>query len=316
MKHRISLKHGTWPLPALAAIAVLLLAAACSGSGAKEQAVAPATQAPPATEAAPPTSAPAEKAEIPVVTIEATDDGFKVPEVVPGGIVQVDITNSGGAPIAVGLLRMKEGHTQQELIDFKAVADANPDAFFGVFELAGFIHTVQDIAPGATTTFYTDLRTGEFILNDDTHPERDLAFFKAEEIVGTTVPETAATIDMVDFAYNTPDTMPGKGLWEFINSGNQWHLAAVTTYNPDVTPEQLLALFSEESGPPPADAPVQAIGGLPPISPGERVWIEMDLTPGEYQLVCPLPDVVAMAEGDDPLPHLLHGMVRRFTVED
>jgi hypothetical protein len=105
-------------------------------------------------------------------------------------------------------------------------------------------------------------------------------------------------------------------LWEFTNSGDQWHLAALTTYNPDATPEQLLALFGEEGGLPPADAPVQVMGGLPPMSPGERVWIEMDLPPGEYQLLCPLPDVVAMAEGGEPLPHLLHGMQRRFTVEN
>lgn len=309
MKQRVRLKQRTGIILALVAVAVLALAAACSGSGA-EQAAAPEPTA------VPPTVAPAEPA-IPVVAIEAGDAGLQVAEVVPGGIVQVDITNTGSNPAAVSLFRMKEGKTRQELNEFKAVADANPEAFFGLFELAGFIHVAEGIAPGTTSTFYADLGTGEFILSDDAHPERDLTFFVADEVVGTTAPETAVTVDMVDFAYTMPDSVPGgQGLWEFTNSGDQWHLAALTTYNPDVTPEQLLALFGEEGGPPPADAPVQVMGGLPPMSPGERVWIEMDLPPGEYLMLCPLPDVVAMAEGGEPLPHLLHGMQRRFTVEN
>ena len=309
MNQQVSWNRKVWPILALVAVAVLALAAACTGSGA-EQAAAPEPTA------IPPTAAPAEPA-IPVVAIEANDSGLAVAEVVPGSIVQVDITNSGDNPAAVSLFRMREGHTRQELNEFKAVADANPEAFFGIFELAGFIHGIEGIPPGTTSTFYADLGTGEFILSDDAHPERDPMFFRADEATGTTEPAAAVTVDMLDFAYTMPNTVPaGPGLWEFTNSGDQWHLAAMTTYNPDATPEQLLALFSEEGGPPPADAPVQVVGGLPPMSPGERVWIEMDLPPGEYQLLCPLPDVVAMAEGGEPLPHLLHGMQRRFTVEN
>jgi len=312
MKQADSIYRRAWSILALVAFAVLALAVACSGSGA-EQAAAPEPTAVPPT-AVPPTEAPAE-AEIPVVTIEATDSSFKVPEVVPGGIVRIDVTNTGSGPAAVSLFRIKEGHTRQELNEFKAVADANPEAFFGLFELANMIHGVQDVAPGTTSAFHVDLRTGDFILSDDANPANDLTFFAADEITGTTEPETAVTVDMVDFAYTMPDTAPGQGLWEFTNSGDQWHLAALTTYNPDVTPEQLLGLFSEEGGPPPADAPVQVMGCLPPISPGERVWIEMDLPPGEYLLLFPLPDLVAMAEGGEPMPHLLHGMQRMFSVE-
>jgi len=305
MKHRISLKYGAWPLPTLAAIAVLLLAAACSGSGAKEQAVAPATQAPPATEAAPPTSAPAEKAEIPVVTIEATDDGFKVPEVVPGGIVQVDVTNTGSEPVQVSLARVKEGHTRQEVIDVNEETLKNPDKIADIFNVVALIYGVEDLAPGATNTFYTDLRTGDFGLSDDAHPDRPLVFFKADEIVGKTEPETAVSVDMVDFAYNMPDVVPGKGLWEFANTGDQWHMAVMIPHTPDASPEQMLGELDSA-----------ATGSLSPMSPGERVWVEMDFQPGEYVLVCPLPDLTAMGGDSEPMPHLLHGMQHVFTVSN
>lgn len=314
MKHADSINRRTWSILTLVVIAVLALAAACSGSGA-QQAAAPAPTAVPPT-AVPPTEAPA-KAEIPVVTVEAKDGAFNVPEVVPGGIVRFDITNAGSDPASPTLARVKEGHTSQEVLDANARAAADPGAALGALEVANIVHVIGDIAPGATKTFYADLRTGEFGIGDELRPDTLMVFFKADEIVGTTEPETAVTVDMVDFAYTMPDTVPAKGLWEFINTGDQWHMAVMTTYNPDVTPEQLLGMFSEEGGPPPAGAPIQVLEtGMPPMSAGERVWVEIDLQPGQYQLVCPLPDLAAMAAGQEPMPHLLHGMMHMFTVEN
>lgn len=54
----------------------------------------------------------------------------------------------------------------------------------------------------------------------------------------------------------------------------------------------------------------------PAAETGERVWMEFDLEPDDYELVCPLPDVVAMMEGGAPLSHLLHGMRHTFTVRN
>jgi hypothetical protein len=190
----------------------------------------------------------------------------------------------------------------------------NPDDFFGMFELGSWIHYAQDIAPGATAHYYADLRTGDFFVTDDTNPDLAPVFFAAAELVGTVEPEAAVTVDMVDFAYVMPDTVPaGKQLWGFTNSGEQWHLAAIATHDPDASVEEILSSFGGENEPPPADAVVQILGGLPPMSPGERVWIEFELEPGVYELLCPLPDVAALATGEEPLPHLIHGMRHAFT---
>ena len=173
------------------------------------------------------------------------------------------------------------------------------------------------LEPGASHHFYADLGIGDFFMSDDTNPDLGPVFFSTTELVGTTEPDAAVTVDMADFSYTMPDAIPaGEQWWEVTNSGEQWHLAALIEAAPDATLEDIMAAFGDEDSPPPADAVVKAVGGMPPMSPGERVWITMDLEPGAYEVVCPLPDVAAIMAGGPPLSHLEHGMRHAFTVEN
>lgn len=259
-----------------------------------------------------PTPAPA--AEIPEITLQISDGAISVPEVVPGGIVEIRVENADSQPRTFNLWRIREGHTRDEITALAERLAANPEEFFGVFDLANFIHFLDGIAPGGSDHFYADLRTGEFFVSDDTQPQLPPIFFAANEIVGTVAPETAVTVDMADFAYVMPDSLPaGKHWWEFTNSGEQWHLAAIIKAAPDVSMEELMAAFEFQAEPNP-DGPVQVFGGKPPLSPGERVWIELKLAAGEYELVCPLPDLTSFGTGGPPMTHLDHGMRRAFSV--
>ena len=293
-----------WLWRTLFITSAVLVVTACAGR-------APAAVSQPT--AVPPTPAPT----IPEISIDVSESGFTVPDVVPGGIVGISVHNTGAQTHSTDLWRIKKGHTRDEIIAINDYIKENPDDFFGIFELGSWIHLVEEIEPGATDHFYADLGTGDFFLSDETNPDLDPIFFSATELVGTTEPAAGVKVDMVDFAYVMPDTIPGgKQLWELTNSGEQWHLAAIATTNPDASPEEILASFGGENEPPPADAAVKVLGGIPPMSPGERVWIELDLEPGAYELVCPLPDVTAFATGQEPLPHMLHGMRHGFTVEN
>ncbi len=258
-----------------------------------------------------PTPAPA--AEIPEITIEIADGAIRVPEVVPGGIVAITVKNNGTQTHLLDLWRIRAGHSRAELNAFAEALAQNPDAFFGLFELASWIHYVNEgLEPGGRVRFYADLGTGDFALADESQPELGWTFFAANEIVGTVAPETAMRVDMADFAYVMADSLPaGKQWWEFTNSGTQWHLAAIIGAAPDVGMEDLLAAFEREGHP---DAAVKVFGGKPPMSPGERVWVEMELAAGEYELVCPLPDLASFGPGGPPRTHLEHGMRRAFSV--
>ena len=87
-------------------------------------------------------------------------------------------------------------------------------------------------------------------------------------------------------------------------------MAMVIPYNPDMTPEQVLSAFEEP------EPSIPVLDGILPMSPGERVWVEVNLQPGQYEVICPLPDLAAVADGGEPMPHLLHGMQHVFTVND
>ncbi len=259
----------------------------------------------------------ADSADIPELLIEVSEDGIMVPDDAPGGIVSVTINNTGEQMHMIDLWRIREGHTQDEIIALNDYLKENPDDFFGIFDLGSWIHYAQDIEPGATYHYYADLGTGHFFLSDETNPELDPVFFSATELVGVTEPAADVNVDMADFSYAMADTIPaGEQWWEVTNSGEQWHLAAIMGANPDASLEAIEAAFGDEDGPPPADAIIEIFGGMPPMSPGERVWLEFDLEPGAYEVVCPLPDVIAIMSGGAPMSHLAHGMRHAFTVEN
>ena len=55
-------------------------------------------------------------------------------------------------------------------------------------------------------------------------------------------------------------------------------------------------------------APGTIHGGLSGIMPGTHAFIEVDLPPGEYGLLCVLPD------RKDGKPHFMHGMQKQTNV--
>lgn len=70
-------------------------------------------------------------------------------------------------------------------------------------------------------------------------------------------------------------------------------------------------MMSEEEpeGPPP---PFEEMAFWAPMSAGQRAWMEVDLPPGIYTVLCFLPDFAS----DPPTSHLEHGMVRTLTVSE
>ena len=250
---------------------------------------------------------------IPTLLIEVSDDGIMVPAEAPGGIVDITINNNGEQMHTLDLWRIREGHTQDEIIALNDYLKENPDDFFGIFELGSWIHYADGIEPGASHRFFADLDTGDFFLSDETNPDLGPVFFSAAELTGVTEPTSIVTVDMADFSYAMPGAIPaGEQWWAFTNSGEQWHLAAIINANPDASLEEIEAVFVD--GPPPTDAVIEIFGGMPPMSPGERVWLAFDLEPGEYEVVCPLPDVASLMNGGPPMSHMDHGMRRAFTV--
>ena len=58
-----------------------------------------------------------------------------------------------------------------------------------------------------------------------------------------------------------------------------------------------------------ARPPERSLGGITGIAKGRTVDIPTSFTPGDYALLCFVPDA------KDGKPHLAHGMVKQFTVK-
>ena len=269
-----------------------------------------------------PMAAPDEPAaEIPEVTIEVNDDGFTIPSDFPGGIVAVTVQNTGSKDMDVSFARVREGASVNEIKALFADLEAN---LIPLLQMASAMPSFNPVVAGGSEHAIIDFRTGHFLVAANEHveemapPGTEYLFgeFTADELVGTVEPAADVTVDMHDFAYTMPDSISaGEHLWEFANTGEQWHMLAFFKLAPDATMEDVMnAMMSEgePAGPPPFE--ISTAGGVAPISEGERAWFEFSLEPGSYVVACPIPDMAAMMNGEPPLPHMAHGMVRQLTV--
>ncbi len=88
------------------------------------------------------------------------------------------------------------------------------------------------------------------------------------------------------------------------NVAEQPHEVFVVRLAPGKTLQDLLDWAANENGPPPG-AP---IAGTTAIAKGGVNYVTADFAPGEYALICFIPDA------HDGKPHVMHGMARQITV--
>lgn len=302
----------------------LLLLTAC-------QPVHPVTPEPtatePATEEAATEEGAAESTPIPEVLIFIDDNGINVRTEFPNGIVAVTVENRTDTDLDVGFTRIPEGVDIEEI---KTLADDFMGNLLPLLEQVSFMYSFNPVPAGGSGRAIIDFGAGGSFLADATEHSEGAPVpgaphlyteFQANWPNDAAPPQADVVVDMQDFSYTMPDAIPaGPLLWEFDNTGEQWHMAFLVKPNPGMTTDELLAALqtameSEEemSGPPPFE--IVETAGIPPISPGERVWIETTLEPGEYLVGCPIPDIASLAAGGPPVSHFAHGMVHPLTVE-
>lgn len=73
---------------------------------------------------------------------------------------------------------------------------------------------------------------------------------------------------------------------------------------PVASVQEFMKWIEKMEGPPPG----KALGGVSGINPGASQYFTADFTPGNYALICFLPDA------KDGKPHFMHGMIQQITV--
>lgn len=137
--------------------------------------------------------------------------------------------------------------------------------------------------------------------------------YAPRSVSSTRWPRPAATITLVDFAFEMPTTFPtGRTYLQVVNKGTQAHEFNIMRLLPGKTLDDVKAFFDPAPGstPPAGPPPALPIGGMNGLTVGKMGLAVLDLTPGQYAALCNIPDQ-SVPNGAS---HLHLGMVKSFSV--
>jgi len=265
------------------------------------------------------TTSTAEAKPIPNVAITAADYTFAMPAEIPAGYVNVTLDNTGKESHQIGFVKLGS----MTFAQFKAAADkTNVKAIKpGTVFLGG----PNGADPGQKTSAIVKLDPGNYAVvclipaNSDGKPHAAHGMVSQVKVVSTdasseSAPKADSTITLGDFSFTLPPGFTGKGPVDISNQGTQIHELVIVKLSPGKTVDDAKKFFLTPPGtPPPAGPPpftsIPGIGGITGLSPQQHAWLDMNLTPGKYVLICFFPDP---QKGD--IPHALEGMVKEFTI--
>lgn len=279
------------PLRSAAIVVAVIASAACATSDTAQSDSAADT----GTVAAP--------HEMPVI---ARDFAFDIPDTVPAGVTTIRLANQGADMHHFFLVKLAEGKTLDNLL-----AETRGDALPSWAVSLGGPNVA---APGGQSAVMVDLEPGNYaalcvIPASDGIPHvakgMSTSFVVVPSQTRTAMPpaDVVLTLTDYDFKFSTPLTA-GEHVIEVRTVAPQPHEVVIIQLAPGKTLDDMMGWVSKPIGPPPG----KPIGGTVGLTPGRVNTIALNLEPGEYALVCFLPD------HKDGKPHFMHGMMKQITV--
>ena len=243
-----------------------------------------------------------------VVTVHAKDFSYDGPAEIPAGMTTFHLINDGQALHHLSIVRLDSGKTVKDLETALSLPAAPP---MWAVPMGG--PNAPDPTKESNATL--DLTPGNYVMICFVDVPGGVPHFAKGMIKPFTVgaapagataaaPVADVNIKLVDYAFDlsTPLTA-GTHTFAVTNSGSQPHEVELVRLAPGKTVEQLLGWMNKPAGPPPASA----IGGVAGFI-GDTNYFTADITPGQYALICFLPDA------KDGKPHFMHGMTKTITV--
>ena len=283
------------PLAMLAGLAI----ASCRSdkSPAAEAGAADATPASTATAAAPST-----------VTVIATDYRFDGPAELPAGLTTFQLVNRGPAIHHLQLVRLGEGKTFD---DFMAALKAGgpPPKWASMeggpnpSELGDTSRTTVRLEPGNYAMLC-------FVPDPDGVPHVAKGMVRPLTVTGGSGPAAAepqadVVMKLVDYDFELSKPIPaGRHTIRVDNAGPQEHEVVIVKLDSGKEAIDFAVWGEKMVGKPPGTLH----GGVSGIMPGGKAFLDVDLAPGEYGLICFVPD------SKDGKGHYRHGMAKKVTV--
>lgn len=256
-------------------------------------------------------SAAAPAAAIPVVTITATEYAFTAPAQIPAGWTTLRIVSAGKELHHATLIQLEQGHTIEDLA--AAIRKPGPLPTWAV--MAGGPNAPSPNRGTAEVT--QDLAAGNYVIacfvpGPDGVPHIAKGMMRALTVTPSTAaaqgvePKADATITLSDYSFTLSSPLSaGSHVLRVENHGPQTHEMVMVRLDSGKTGQQVANwVDSHMKGPPPGTP----IGGVTALAPGDSSFVPVDLTAGNYALLCFLPDA------KDGKEHVAHGMIQDFTV--
>lgn len=252
---------------------------------------------------------PAAAPVIPSVMVTANGYAFQMPDTLPAGVTTFRLVNQGQELHHMTLVRLSEGQT---VADFQKMAPNTPPPpgmeFMGGPNFA---------APGGAVEATVELVPGRYgvicvIPAPDGQPHMLKGMVKELVVVpassageAAVLPEPDVTVKLTDYAFEISKPLAaGRQVIRVENAGNQWHEMVFVKLNPGTTLEDALKWGEKPEGPP----PFSGVDGTTVLSPGQSNTVTVELTAGDYALLCFLPDA------KDGQPHLMKGMTQQIKI--
>ncbi len=246
-----------------------------------------------------------------VVTVTARDFAFDVPATIPAGLTTIRLVNKGPDLHHVVLIRLDAGKTMGDL--FAAMKGDGP-----LPSWATSVGGPNTPVPGGESNATFELAPGSYAMicvipapDGQPHVMKGMAkaitvTAAARPAANVAAPTYDATMTLRDYAFDFDRALrAGKQRLRILNEGTQGHEFVLVKLAPGKTPMDVVQWVEKHDGPPPG-APM---GGITDLVRGTATYVDLDLEPGDYGLLCFLPDA------KDGKPHFVHGMHTQFTVK-
>lgn len=260
---------------------------------------------------------------LPELALTLTDDAITGPASVPAGRYLVTVANQSTAYDAVQALLPPADLTVEEanarLVAMNGETSGYPEfAWIYSLPLAGGM----EAQPGGSGQMIADLGPGRWMLTTIFGSTPRTTELNVTGTMPAILPEVKAaatvtalgTADGYDFALDGT-IASGPQIVRFVNKSDQPHFIGTLTTPAPLTDDQLMALvtMAEDATPEPDSGlpSMDEIGEGPAtgvISPGATMWWIADFAPGNYTLVCWMPDT-------DGTPHTMEGMIAQAVIE-
>lgn len=242
------------------------------------------------------------------LVVTAAEFAFWTPDTVRAGLTRVRLINTGREMHHLQLVRLADGHTVRELIDRLVDGESEPP-------WATFVGGPSVPPTGGESEVTVALEPGRyallcFIPSKDRAPHfmkgmvRELTVLPAAGYVREPAADARMVLDDYSFTLTAP-LRAGRRTIRVENVAEQGHEVFIARLAPGKTAEDVPRWFRQADQP----LPFTPVGGAMELSKGAVNYVTVELTPGEYALICFVP---AQSDGKS---HVAHGMIRQIRVE-